>query len=150
MSLFLDAVVGVRCEVVEELREIFVGKLGGGGLFYCKVVEGNKNLVVNSTTIVKEGAGNGLHLLDAGFVELCTGVEIRSKLLFGAVDNIRVVMWQELTGTWSGVAPLAEEVFNSFPAKWFLLGWLSAGIFTYVLWSKTLHVGINTNYSSCI
>ena len=35
---------------------------------------------------------------------------------------------------------LLQFTFNSFPAKWFLVDWLSPGIFTYVLWSKTLYV----------
>ena len=73
-GLVEDAVFGVGGEVVKELNEVGLGELGGCGLCGSKVSEGDEELFVYCTTIIQEGADNGLDSFDAVVVEVGAGV----------------------------------------------------------------------------
>ena len=100
-----DSVVGVGGEVVEELTEVGLGELGGCILCGSKVAEGDEEIVVYCTTIILEGADDGLDLFDTGVVEFGAGVQRVGKFLFGAINDGFVAKGIVLWFRWDGGSP---------------------------------------------
>ena len=69
------------------MTKVGLGELGGSGLCGCKVAEGNEELVVYCTPIIKEGADDGLDSFDTDVVEWGDGVRRVGELLFGTISD---------------------------------------------------------------
>ena len=69
------------------MTEVGLGEFGGCGLCGSKVPEGDEEIVVYCTTVLQEGADNGLDSFDTGVVEFGDGVRRVGKFLFGAIND---------------------------------------------------------------
>ena len=91
-----NAIVGIGGYIVEELVDGERGGFGGGGLFGADGVHGNQELVVDSAAVEEQSANDALDASYAGFVERRTGVDLGSKLRFGAIRDGHVFVRREL------------------------------------------------------
>ena len=60
-----DAIIRISGYIINELDKGSIGIFGGISLFLDKIVDTNKEFFINSSSIIEEGAKNGLDAEDA-------------------------------------------------------------------------------------
>ena len=63
-SLVEDDIVRISGYIAKELEKGSIGIFGGRSLLLANIVETNKEFVINSSSVIEEGARNGLEAED--------------------------------------------------------------------------------------